>query len=115
MSPYGSGIPAAALNSLPAAKEQAGRRTLDRYSLFHRLVPAQGEVDAFWVVDPGTGTTLAVDLDGFGGSRAFLDGDLSALYEALNLALLVPDQATFALSTTARRRRSSAWRVRQMM
>lgn len=30
-------------------------------------------------------------------------------------AKLVPDQATFALSTTARRRRSSAWRFRQMM
>ncbi|MFG2260097.1 hypothetical protein [Streptomyces mirabilis] len=28
---------------------------------------------------------------------------------------LVPHQATFALSTTARRRRSSAWRFRQMM
>ncbi|WTL06340.1 hypothetical protein OG501_34135 [Streptomyces niveus] len=27
---------------------------------------------------------------------------------------LVPDQATFALSTTARRRWSSAWRFRQM-
>ncbi|MFD9659803.1 hypothetical protein ACFWCY_56360, partial [Streptomyces mirabilis] len=30
-------------------------------------------------------------------------------------ALLVPDQAMFALSTTARRCRSSAWRFRQMM
>jgi multisubunit Na+/H+ antiporter MnhF subunit len=28
---------------------------------------------------------------------------------------LVPHQATFALSTTVRRRRSSAWRFRQMM
>uniref|UniRef100_UPI00403FD3D2 DUF7848 domain-containing protein n=1 Tax=Streptomyces sp. TG1A-60 TaxID=3129111 RepID=UPI00403FD3D2 len=32
-----------------------------------------------------------------------------------NECLLVPDQAMFALSTTARRRRSSAWRFRQMM
>ncbi|WP_406358583.1 hypothetical protein [Streptomyces sp. NBC_00658] len=31
------------------------------------------------------------------------------------LSELVPYQATFALSTTARRRRSSAWRFRQMM
>ncbi|MEU6016162.1 hypothetical protein ABZ826_19505 [Streptomyces sp. NPDC047515] len=35
--------------------------------------------------------------------------------ELTELTHLVPDQATFALSTTARRRRSSAWRFRQMM
>lgn len=40
---------------------------LDLYSAWHRLVPTDPTTAAFWVVDPNTGTTIAIDSDGTGG------------------------------------------------
>ncbi|MFT3842827.1 MAG: hypothetical protein QM723_37910 [Myxococcaceae bacterium] len=56
---------------------------LDQYTDWHRLVPSTPATEAMWIVDPGTGTTVAVYLDGTGGSCA--TGELA---EAINLLSL---------------------------
>ena len=43
---------------------------LTQYWNWHRLVPAAGDVVAMWVVDPETGTTVAVGLDERGGGKS---------------------------------------------
>lgn len=55
----------------------------DQYSDWHRLVPLSPATEAMWVVDPGSGTTVAVYLDGTGGSCA--TGELA---EAINILSL---------------------------
>lgn len=72
----------AGLDAAAAAQLQAALQT---YGSQYRLVPSSGPPEAFWVIDPASGTTIAVLPDGRGGA-AF---DLAALYQALNLALVV--------------------------
>ena len=57
---------------------------LDAYDGMIRLVPASGDVPAMWVVDPASGSTVAVSADGRGGAQCTL-GDAPALQAALIL------------------------------
>lgn len=54
--------------TVPAAKLDAWARMSTVYSEKHLLVPAGGAVDALWVVDPDTGASKPVLLDGTGGA-----------------------------------------------
>ncbi|MBX7101147.1 MAG: hypothetical protein K1X89_25755, partial [Myxococcaceae bacterium] len=45
------------------------QRVLDQYSGWHRFVPKTPAPGALWVVDPATGTAVAVFLDGSGGGK----------------------------------------------
>jgi hypothetical protein len=85
--PLGQSAPDSALAGLGPADAAILRAALDRSASLHRLIPSTGALDAFWVVDPRTGTTLAIAADGSGGARVLLEK--SDLYTALNIALLV--------------------------
>ncbi len=56
------------LNSLPPDRQAAWNAIFRVYDSYHLLVPAAGEVDALWVVDPITGVAKAVLLDSTGGA-----------------------------------------------
>jgi hypothetical protein len=58
---------------------------LDQYGDYHRLVPTDPTVGALWIVDPATGSTFALYLNGTGGTcqqakaNVELQGDLAIL------------------------------------
>ncbi|PPK68567.1 hypothetical protein V5P93_004325 [Actinokineospora auranticolor] len=87
--PIGTGVPDDVKAGLPPSAAAVLARTLDRYAGYHRLVPANGAVNAFWVVEPLTGTATAVLPDGTGGVRQQADKDVDLLLFALLIATLV--------------------------
>lgn len=60
---------------------------LDQYGDYHRLIPKDPTLEALWIIDPATGSTFAVYLDGTGGScrHAQWNQDLQAAMVVLNL------------------------------
>jgi hypothetical protein len=58
---------------------------LDQYGDYHRFVPTTPTIEALWIVDPATGSTFALYLDGTGGTcrqakwNAELQADLAIL------------------------------------
>ena len=75
---------ASSVSSWSPAQQAALRPMLDAYDGMIRLVPAGGDVPAMWVVDPASGSTVAVGADGRGGAACAL-GDAPALQAALIL------------------------------
>lgn len=63
-------VSAAFLASVPVAQKSAWGTVLDAYQDKNVLVPVGGAANALWVIDPGTGATTAVLLDGTGGALA---------------------------------------------
>ncbi|HLQ61527.1 MAG TPA: hypothetical protein VK131_06675 [Candidatus Acidoferrales bacterium] len=74
------------MNGLPADRQDIWKRSLRMYGDKHVLVPAAGDADAFWVVEPYTGVTKAVLLDGTGGGFTTMECDLG-LIDYANLIL----------------------------
>jgi hypothetical protein len=56
-----------ALDGFSAADLQAWSPVLEQYNGWHRLVPTTPAPGALWVLDPDTGSAVAVFLDGTGG------------------------------------------------
>ncbi|HET9933180.1 MAG TPA: hypothetical protein VFQ35_20895, partial [Polyangiaceae bacterium] len=72
-----------ALEGFTPADLAAWRSVLDQYGDWHRLVPTSPSVGALWVVDPDTGTSVAVLLDGSGGaSHSCTDAVNNAVVQA---------------------------------
>jgi hypothetical protein len=89
-------IPAAAA---PAVRLRL-RILLDRYADMHRFVTSSGSVDAIWIVDPATGSAIAIDGAGRGGASVQVgtEGcDSGNLADYLDFAaLLISTYCTFA-------------------
>jgi hypothetical protein len=67
--PYGDfGAQNAFLKTVPPNKLEAWSTMASLYEDLHKLVPASGAGDAFWVVDPDTGAAKAMLLDSTGGA-----------------------------------------------
>jgi hypothetical protein len=56
------------LTGFDAADQATWASVFAEYSSWHRFVPTTPKTGAMWVVDPGTGTTVAVYVNGSGGS-----------------------------------------------
>ena len=75
---------------------------LDQYGDYHRLLPEDPTLEAFWIIDPATGSTFAVYLDGTGGScqnaqwNGELQLDLAALSAYATYKGLVCQMGSFA-------------------
>lgn len=73
---------------------------LDRYAGMHRFVASDGSVEAIWIVDPTTGTAIAIDEAGRGGavrSQVGTNCDSGNLADLLDFAsLLISTACTFA-------------------
>ncbi len=69
----------------------------DQYESWHRLIPTDPSKNAMWIVDPGTGTTVAVYVNGTGGGS---ECDNATLISQVQLAveLLMTIIAVRALS-----------------
>jgi hypothetical protein len=90
---------------MPAAAAPAVRirlrMLLDRYADMHRFVMTNGSLDAIWIVDPATGSAIAIDGAGRGGARrqagSSLPCDGGNLADLLDFAaLLISTYCTFA-------------------
>jgi hypothetical protein len=75
------------LASLDPVAAEMFTQTMRTYVSYYRLLPTGGAPDAFWVVDPPTGTATAILPDGSGGVCTTVD--CQQLIQALNLALLL--------------------------
>ena len=80
------------------------QRLFDQYYGWHFLVPTDPGREAMWVVDPRTGTTVAVSLDGSGASCAQTEANAAfqaavavfQTYLALAAYKCEPTSSTFA-------------------
>jgi hypothetical protein len=70
------------------------QRVLDQYGSSHLLVPTNPAVGAMWVVDPRTGSTVAVFIDGSGGGASGCNNAVNNADVQIAIALL---QAGIAL------------------
>jgi hypothetical protein len=82
-----AGAAVTSLTGFAAADLTRWSGILDQYGDYHRLIPTDPTLEAFWIIDPATGSTFAVYLDGTGGScrRAQWNQDLQAALVVLNL------------------------------
>jgi hypothetical protein len=77
------------IDSLPAEKRLTWQTVLATYGDVHFVAPVGGVGDAFWVIDPPTGITKAVLLDGTGGGLIRAGCHFSATDElAMTLSML---------------------------
>ena len=75
--------------TVPAGKVEQWIAMSAIYWNYHLVVPAGGEGDAFWLIDPDTGTSKAVLLDGTGGARAVMACHFSPFAQmAITLSML---------------------------
>jgi hypothetical protein len=70
------------------------QRVFDQYGSSHLLVPTNPAVGAMWVVDPKTGSTVAVFVDGSGGGASACNNAVNNSQVQIAIALL---QAGIAL------------------
>ncbi|MEK8146355.1 hypothetical protein NKH18_49095 [Streptomyces sp. M10(2022)] len=95
-----------AVHDLTTWQELMAPRAFARLDAIERVRRGEGPAYLITHPDPSTPTQEAIVPAEDINTRA---------WQIYGQHQLVPPQATFALSTTARRRRSSAWRFRQMM
>jgi hypothetical protein len=75
--------------TVPPEKVSAWTAMSAIYWNYHMVVPAGGDGDAFWLVDPDTGMSKAVLLDGTGGGRMSTGCHFSPFAEmAITLSML---------------------------
>lgn len=76
------------LNGFAPADLARWTRVFDEYVSWHRLVPTTPSTEAMWVIDPATGTTFSVLLDGTGGGAWHCVGAGAAAGLSLALSFL---------------------------